>query len=173
MNERERLINWLRCKYNCVDRNKCLEEQADYLLDNGIIVPSAMEKATIYDYARMCKKYEGCKGCPLYSFNDETTGRCRATLQTRPDKANEIILNWCKEHPVETRQDRFLKMFPNTMKDEDVINIDPCVVDETLHLASPCWECAKKSNVEDCEECRRNYWLAEVDKNERGGATNE
>lgn len=39
MNRREKLIKWLGCKYNCVDRNKCLEEQADYLLDNDIIVP--------------------------------------------------------------------------------------------------------------------------------------
>lgn len=80
------------------------------------------------------------------------------------DKANEIIFNWCKEHPVKTRQDKLLELFPNTMKDEDVINIDPCVVDETLHLASPYWGCAKKSNVEDCEECRRKYWLAEVEE---------
>lgn len=38
MSERERLIKLLGCKYNCVDRNKCLEEQADYLLENGVIV---------------------------------------------------------------------------------------------------------------------------------------
>lgn len=39
MNERERLIKLLGCKYNCVDRNKCLEDQADNLLRNGVIVP--------------------------------------------------------------------------------------------------------------------------------------
>lgn len=39
MSERERLIKLLGCKYNCVDRNKCLEEQADYLLENDVIVP--------------------------------------------------------------------------------------------------------------------------------------
>ena len=39
MIERERLIELLGCKYNCVDRNKCLKEQADYLLENGVIVP--------------------------------------------------------------------------------------------------------------------------------------
>lgn len=38
MNNRERLIKLLGCKYNCVDRNKCLEEQADYLLENDVIV---------------------------------------------------------------------------------------------------------------------------------------
>lgn len=39
MSERERLVKLLGCKYNCVDRNKCLEEQADYLLENDVIVP--------------------------------------------------------------------------------------------------------------------------------------
>lgn len=45
MSERERLIKWLGCKYNCVDRNKCLEEQADYLLENGVIVFLTKEEA--------------------------------------------------------------------------------------------------------------------------------
>lgn len=122
------------------------------------------EKATIYDYTRMCKKHKNCRDCPLGIALNGMKVVCLDLIKEYTDKANEIILNWCKEHPVETRQDRFLKMFPNTMKDEDVINIDPCVVDETLHLASPCWECAKKSNVEDCEECRRKYWFAEVEE---------
>ena len=39
MSERERLIKLLGCKYNCVDRNKCLEEQANYLIANEVIVP--------------------------------------------------------------------------------------------------------------------------------------
>lgn len=56
MSERERLIKLLGCKYNCVDRNKCLEEQADYLLENGVIVPpcgkvySIVDKNTKYAY---------------------------------------------------------------------------------------------------------------------------
>ena len=48
MSERERLIKWLGCKYNCVDRNKCLEEQADYLLENDVIVPPVKFDDTIY-----------------------------------------------------------------------------------------------------------------------------
>ena len=115
-----------------------------------------MGKATLYDLDRMCKSYSGCTNCP---FEPENTplADCRIFIFKNIDKANEIILNWCKEHPVETRQERFLKMFPNAKKDEEVINIDPCIVDETFYQASPCWECAKKRNVEDCEECRKKY----------------
>lgn len=121
-----------------------------------------MGKATIYDYARMCKaNIHKCENCPMWNYN------CTIYMMDSADvdQANEITLNWCKERPVETRQERFLKMFPNAKKDEEVINIDPCIVDETFYQASPCWECAKKRNVEDCEECRKNYWLAEVDEN--------
>lgn len=46
--ERGRLIKWLGCKYNCADRNKCLEEQADYLLENDVIVPPVKFDDTIY-----------------------------------------------------------------------------------------------------------------------------
>ena len=48
MSERKRLIKWLGCKYNCVDRNKCLEEQADYLLENDVIIPPVKFDDTIY-----------------------------------------------------------------------------------------------------------------------------
>lgn len=48
MSERERLIKLLGCKYNCVDRNKCLEGQADYLLENGVIVLPVKVGDTLY-----------------------------------------------------------------------------------------------------------------------------
>ena len=117
-----------------------------------------MNKATIYDFARMCKSYiGGCKGCPLYSFNDEITGRCRETLQTYPGKANEIILKWCKEHPVETRQDRVLKMFSNAKID----------VDGALGI---CPQCVNKDfscqTEKSCIDCCKEYWLAEVEESE-------
>lgn len=48
MNDRGGLIKLLGCKYNCVDRNKCLEEQADYLLENGVIVPPVKVGDDVY-----------------------------------------------------------------------------------------------------------------------------
>lgn len=123
-----------------------------------------MEKATIYNYARMCKAHRLCGDCPVSLNNNNSNLECMTFVARNPDKANEIILKWCEEHPIKTRQNEFLKMFPNAMKDEGIINIDPCIVDETLHLASSCWECAKKNNVEDCAQCCKEYWLAEVEE---------
>ena len=49
MTDRERLIELLGKKYNCVDRNKCLNEQANYLLANGVIVPPCNVGDTVYE----------------------------------------------------------------------------------------------------------------------------
>ena len=116
------------------------------------------EKATIFDYARMCKNTETCDDCPLRINNAGVDMACSYLMREIPDKANEIILNWCKEHPVETRQVRFLKMFPNAPKDENgILNLCPDCIDTNIE----CFHSAKK-----CAECCKNYWLAEVEKNE-------
>lgn len=112
------------------------------------------EKATIFDYARMCKKHKNCRGCPLSIALNGMKVVCLDLIKEYTDKANEIILKWCKEHPVETRQDRFLKQYPNAATNEKGrINICPksldCDYDQCGTLC--------------CADCRNEYWLAEVD----------
>ena len=114
------------------------------------------KKATIYDYARMCKSYDDCSICPL----GKTT--CHLLISKNPDKANEIILKWCEEHPVETRQDRFLKIFPNAKTDSDgIIKIFPCSLEENIVTTMPS-TCSYIHG--SCNKCRKEYWLAEVDE---------
>lgn len=117
-----------------------------------------MKKATIYDYARLCKQFSNCFPCPLNKF-------CAAQIDVfsnDTDKANEIILKWCEEHPVETRQDRFLKMFPNAKTDSDgIIKILPCSLEENIVTTMPS-TCSYIHG--SCNECRKEYWLAEVDE---------
>lgn len=119
------------------------------------------EKATIFDYARMCKTYAtlGCHYCPLSHCKNGSRQDCGDFIKDFPDKANEIILNWCKEHPAETRQDRFLKMFPNA-------KIDNC----GTSILCPLWvdkdfKCNRQLLC--CTECCKEYWLAEVEKNDK------
>nr|DAH20372.1 MAG TPA: hypothetical protein [Caudoviricetes sp.] len=108
------------------------------------------KEATIFDYARMCKGYgENCQDCPL--------DLCIDAILDSTDKANEIILNWCKEHPVETRQDRFLNKFPNAKIDVDgVLSICPQCVNKDF-------SCQTEKR---CIGCCKDYWLAEVKENE-------
>ena len=120
-----------------------------------------MEKASIYDYARMCKnnKSSNCGECPLGYILNESGWDCYSFIINYPDKANEIILNWCKEHPVETRQDRFLKMFPNAWLDDNkMLDLCPKRVDKNYtHKNQQCIDT-------DCDDCKKAYWLAEVDE---------
>lgn len=108
-----------------------------------------MEKATIYDYARMCKSHEDCAKCPIA----KPAPICHLCIAEQPDKANEIILKWCEEHPVETRQSNLLKAFPNAKVLYGVPDICPMKIDETIACEFPGCSCA---------ECRKEYWLAEV-----------
>lgn len=114
-----------------------------------------MEKATIYNYARMCKNAKTCDNCPLGINNTGVDMTCSCLMREIPDKANEIILNWCKEHPIETRQDRFLKMFPNAQKlNTGILSICPKTFDVTLNI-----NCERP-----CSGCYKDYWLAEVER---------
>ena len=118
-----------------------------------------MNKATLFDYVRLCKHYEkDCRKCPLHFSNNGMYLDCDDLILDSTDKANEIILKWCKEHPVETRQDRFLKMFPNAPKiNSGILSICPKTVDVTFDI-----NCSGRP----CLGCYKNYWLAKVDENE-------
>lgn len=117
-----------------------------------------MEKATLYDYARICKAFKNnCGICPMCIGNNGTNELCAKLVMKFPDKANEIILNWCKEHPVKTRQDEFLKMFPNARIIDGIVGICPKPFETTY---------ACKAANSNCINCRKSYWLAEVDEHD-------
>ena len=116
-----------------------------------------MEKATIYDYARMCKTYAtlGCHYCPLSHCKNGLRQDCGDFIKECPDKANEIILNWCKENPFETRQNRLLKIFPNVKCENGVIALCPNRVEQGFNC---------RFGTADCDTCCKEFWLAEVDE---------
>lgn len=117
-----------------------------------------MKKATIDDFARMCNKMDDCCDCPMGHKTANDCTSCDLLLRDEPDKANEIILKWCEEHPIKTRQDKFLKMFPNASVDHNGI-LDVCP--KAINIDNKC-----TAIVKTCGECCEEYWLAEVDENE-------
>lgn len=117
------------------------------------------ERATIYDLSRMCNGFDSCDDCPAgYALADDAG--CIYLLRKKPDKANEIILKWTKEHPIVTRQDEFLKMFPNADMQDNVLVICPAIID-TASYSENCLE-----TKEECSECRKKYWLTEIIEDE-------
>lgn len=65
---------------------------------------------------------------------------------------------WAAEHPIKTRQSEFLKLFPDApiYPDTGLVRVSPCQVDRAL-----CGNCPTGIN---CIECRKKFWLAEVEE---------
>lgn len=100
-------------------------------------------------FKRMCEKTD-CKDCLL----DQ---KCRPSANVEPEEVVELVEEWAKEHPIKTRQSEFLKMFPNARIDDSRVLIF-CPKD-FLPVGARSTYCEKHEN---CKECRKDYWLAEV-----------
>lgn len=57
----------------------------------------------IRQFNRMCNNYD-CNDCPFDS-------NCQFIVIRRPNEAEEIIMNWAKEHPIKTNADKFKEVF--------------------------------------------------------------
>lgn len=100
----------------------------------------------INEYRRICT-LKRCMECPLKEMGCSIT-----TQKAKAEEIVDIVEKWSAEHPIKTRQSELLKIFPNAKTNKDGISICPRVVD-TKH------ECERKV----CEECIKEYWLAEVE----------
>lgn len=112
-----------------------------------------MKQATINDYARMCKFYGDCKKCPIGICNNSTGITCNYLIRLTPDKANEIILKWCEEHPVVMRQSELLKIFPSAALYNGVISMCPMDFDGKFREDGLC------CNYDSCTECKKPIGL--------------
>ena len=103
---------------------------------------------------RMCH----CE-CLKCEFGKARSGfeTCPVWQRTHPEEAVEIAEKWAKEHPVKTRQSEFLKQWP----DARINKVDG------LPFVSPC-DLVNKMLTEckgiSCPECRKKFWLAEVEE---------
>ena len=70
----------------------------------------------------------------------------------------EAAEQWAAEHPIKTRQSEFLKLFPGApiYPDTGLVRVSPCQVDRAL--------CGNCPTGIDCIECRKAFWLAEVEE---------
>lgn len=105
---------------------------------------------------RLCKNQSGCEKCPIRK-NGMCMAGCGVVSVENIEEAVSKVEQWEKDNPVKTRQSEFLKMFPNADFCRDVINILPCSVEKGMS------ECCYGKR---CEECRKDYWLAEVTNND-------
>ena len=101
--------------------------------------------------------------CPLLVAARKVGKGCYGYTKSHPAEAVEIVERWAKEHPKKTRQSEFLKMFPRaSMTADGIIAFCPDSMDSEF-------ECPRKTrdNIDPiCGECRREYWLEEVEDDE-------
>ena len=108
---------------------------------------------------RMCDRYwqvDGdCDGCPLIDARECNELRNMVDGAGKAvGKTVEIVEKWSKEHPRKTRQDVFLKQWPNAVVYEDgVLNIAPCRLDRPA---------TGRCDGTTCADCRREFWMQEV-----------
>lgn len=93
---------------------------------------------------RLCKAHTECRRCPL--------NICGDLERENVEELVRRVEKWAKEHPVETRQSRFLKEFPNVIRTTyGAIGICPQYVDTDI-------KCGKAG----CEGCEQEYWSEEI-----------
>lgn len=63
------------------------------------------------EYTRMCSNSDNCGECPIQKLRDKTYVCRYWILVVDPEKAEEAIMQWAKEHPVKTNAKKFAETF--------------------------------------------------------------
>ena len=104
---------------------------------------------------RMCKSFNRCSdGCPAWG------GSCKletgTDLECEADKQVEIVKEWAAVHPRKTRQSAFLEQWPNCMMDHDgTVRMCPRNFDKNY--------ICDLNRFTGCLDCRREFWMQEVE----------
>lgn len=106
------------------------------------------ERNRMCDYYRGGNALSGCAECPAFQMT---------CVSVRSVTAEYIaaVEQWSKEHPRKTRQDMFLKQWPNAaVYGDGVLAVAPCRVDKIA---------TERCIGTACGDCRREFWLQEVE----------
>ena len=112
----------------------------------------------IEERKRMCYGHP-CAGCPLFAVHRlEYLPDCNEWCMDHPKASVAVVEKWADEHPRKTRQSEFLKQWPNAKMNPftGTVDVPPCSLDKSLLD-----EC--REHVSNCNDCRRKYWLKEVE----------
>lgn len=104
---------------------------------------------------RLCNSYGHCEGCLLEEVS------C-ALEQTDSDGDYGIVIatveQWSKEHPRKTRQNVFLKQYPEAEIDKcGYLMLCPKFI--SADWRNKCGNCTSRV----CSDCRHEFWVKEVE----------
>lgn len=111
---------------------------------------------------RMCKSFcDGCTGCPAFNACDNNLC-CAVGNESKMDVTAQIAIveEWSAAHPRKTRQSVFIEQYPDAVLDGfGVLRICPIYISaEYRDNCNGCKNIGKK-----CSDCRREFWMKEVE----------
>ncbi len=112
----------------------------------------------IEEQNRMCNSFSpDCEGCRVDEAKPVMDECCRWMFEN-PERAVKIVEEWAAAHPRKTRQSVFLKQWPNARPaDDGVLTFCPKRFDFHISCLADC------HSLKKCSNCRRNFWLQEVE----------
>ena len=104
---------------------------------------------------RMCNAE--CIKCEFWKRRGKGES-CNSWQKNHPEEAVAIVEQWAAEHPIKTRQSEFLEHYPGAR-----ISIHGCLNTCPMDVFSDAEiNCI---NAQPCFECKKAFWLAEVEGN--------
>lgn len=111
----------------------------------------------LQERARMCNSFSpDCEGCRM-DEEKPVMSECYRWMFENPERAVKIVEEWSAAHPSKTRQDEFLKQWPNAQVEFGVLEICPRSV-----MGPNGWRKDGCGGVQ-CVTCRREFWMQEVE----------
>lgn len=101
---------------------------------------------------RMCNAE--CIKCEFWKRRGKWES-CNSWQKNHPEEAVAIVEKWAAEHPVKTRQSVFLKHYPDAR-----ILVHGCLNTCPMDVFS---DTGINCNAQPCFECKKAFWLAEVE----------
>ena len=109
-----------------------------------------------------------CRMCNCECYNCEFGKRlsgfetCTVWRKTHPEEAVALVEKWAAEHPIKTRQSVFLEQYPEARLSEDgILLICPRTISAEYRDEDDTCNIGKYGT---CADCRREFWLAEVEE---------
>ena len=111
----------------------------------------------VKEYLRMCTKVDKCEDCPV-NKTDFCAVPAKERSQESAEKIVELVEEWSAAHPRKTRQNVFLEQYPNAkvVGDTNIPMVYPCQLDQSMEGVNYC-------NSMSCDDCRREFWLKEIE----------
>lgn len=117
----------------------------------------------IKERTRMCKNFgDECEKCPAFNACEDELCSCAVDVESPMDAVDQIAIveEWAKEHPLKTRQSKFLEQYPEAdLNALGVISICPLRIIKTHENSNRICKTTGKT----CDDCMQEFWNEEVD----------